>query len=63
MQIVQQTTSENVATYYTATRLRPLARRRANTLRPGAVFMRTRNPCDLARFLLFGLYVNDMETL
>lgn len=46
--------------YYTATRLRPLARRRARTLRPDVVFMRTRNPWDFARLRFFGLYVNDI---
>ena len=33
---------------------RPLARRRASTARPSAVFMRTRKPCVLARLRLFG---------
>ena len=33
---------------------RPLARRRASTARPSAVFMRTRNPWVLARFRLLG---------
>jgi len=33
---------------------RPLARRRDSTARPSFVFMRSRNPCVLARLRLFG---------
>lgn len=45
---------------YTATRLRPFARRRARTVRPDVVFMRTRKPCVFDRFRFFGAYVNDI---
>lgn len=38
----------------TAKRLRPLARRRAKTLRPSVVAMRARNPCVRARRTLEG---------
>jgi hypothetical protein len=34
---------------FTATRLRPLARRRDSTARPLLVFMRERNPCVFER--------------
>lgn len=37
--------------------LRPLRRRAARTARPPRVAMRARNPCDFARFRLFGWYV------
>ena len=39
---------------FTATRLRPLARRRDNTLTPPLVFMRVRNPCTFERFRRLG---------
>ena len=38
----------------TVKRRRPLARRRAKTLRPSGVDMRARKPCLLTRFLLDG---------
>ncbi len=38
----------------TVKRKRPFARRRAKSLRPFFVFIRERNPCLLARFLLEG---------
>src|SRR6185369_16842638 len=38
----------------TVRRLRPFARRRFSTRRPFFVLMRTRNPCVLARWRLFG---------
>jgi hypothetical protein len=44
----QSLTSRKAATQ-TVSRLRPLARRRFNTFRPPLVFMRSRNPCVLAR--------------
>ena len=39
---------------FTETRLRPLARRRDNTLAPLLVFMRVRNPCFFERFRRLG---------
>jgi hypothetical protein len=39
---------------FTATRLRPLARRRESTAAPLLVFMRVRNPCTFERFRRLG---------
>jgi hypothetical protein len=39
---------------YTASRLRPFARRRLSTSRPFLVLMRTRNPCVRLRWRVFG---------
>jgi hypothetical protein len=44
----QSLTSRETAAQ-TVSRLRPFARRRFNTFRPPFVFMRSRNPCVLAR--------------
>ncbi len=41
----------------TASRLRPLRRRRLNRLRPDLVFIRARKPCTRSRFRFRGLYV------
>ena len=41
----------------TASRLRPLARRRFSTVRPPSVFMRARKPWVRARRILDGWYV------
>ena len=46
---------------YTAIFARPLWRRALSTFRPEALALRTRNPCDFARFRLFGWYVCDIK--
>lgn len=45
---------------YTVRRRLPFARRRLTTFLPAVVFALFRKPCDRARFLFFGLYVNDI---
>ncbi len=48
---------------HTVSRCRPLARRRANTLRPALVLMRLRNPWSRLRFKFDGCFdVNDMDS-
>jgi hypothetical protein len=44
-----QSLASREAAAQTVSRLRPFARRRFNTFRPPFVFMRSRNPCVLAR--------------
>lgn len=47
---------------HTVSRCRPLARRRANTLRPALVLMRLRNPWSRLRFKFDGCFeVNDID--
>jgi hypothetical protein len=48
---------------YTASRFRPLARRRRSTFRPPFVFMRSRKPCVLARRRRLGWNVRFMTAL
>jgi hypothetical protein len=47
--------------FYTANLARPLALRRAITFFPAFVDCLTRKPHDFARFIFFGLYVNDIN--
>ena len=49
-----QSLASREAATQTVSRLRPFARRRFNTLRPPFVFMRSRNPCVLARRRVLG---------
>jgi hypothetical protein len=49
-----QSLASRKAATQTVSRLRPFARRRFNTLRPPFVFMRSRNPCVLARRRVLG---------
>lgn len=45
---------------YTVTRARPLRRRRTRVLRPPALLLRFKNPCERARLRFFGWYVCDI---
>ena len=49
-----QSLASREAAAQTVSRLRPFARRRFNTFRPPFVFMRSRNPCVLARRRVLG---------
>jgi len=50
----------NYFVFFMETFLRPFCRRRLRTRLPADVRLRTKNPCDFARFRFFGLYVNDI---